>query len=150
MRTLSITMAPKAYDPDSENEQAPPLPSAPLITLSSNLVIQPALTGRGSGPGVVLLLQNPSCLSASLQSRRPLDPEPVQKWAEEGFTVAGVTLTSNSVFNQASAISLVIKQGINGLLQAKELDDRNKFAVIGNSFSFRYVPVTIPRHFFSL
>ena len=150
MRTLSITMAPKAYDPDSENEQAPPLPSAPLITLSSNLVIQPALTGRGSGPGVVLLLQNPSCLSASLQSRRPLDPEPVQKWAEEGFTVAGVTLTPNSVFNQESAISSVIKQGINGLLQAKELDDRNKFAVIGNSFSFRYVPVTIPRHFFSL
>ena len=143
-------MAPKAYDPDSENEQAPPLPSAPLITLSSNLVIQPPLTSRGSGPGIVLLLQNPSCLSTSLQSRRPLDPEPVQKWAEEGFTVAGVTLTPSSVFDQASAISSVIKQGIDCLLQVKELDDRDKFAVIGNSFSSRYVLVTAPRHFFSL
>jgi len=140
-------MAPKTYDPGLENEKAPPLPSAPLITLSSNLVIQPPLTSRGSGPGIVLLLQNPSHLSASHQSRRPLDPEPVQKWAEEGFTVAGVTLSP--VFHQASVTS-IIKQGINGLLQTRELDKRDKFAVIGNSFSFRYVPITMPRHFFSL
>lgn len=130
LHTLSIPMAPKAYDPSSENEQAPLLPSAPLVTVSSDLVIQPPLTGRGSGPGVILLLQDPSFLGASpLGRRRPLDPEPVQKWAEEGFSVAAVTLSPSSIFDQTSAIS-VLKRAIDGLLQVRELDTRDKFAVI--------------------
>ena len=146
LHTLSIPMAPKAYDPSSENEQAPLLPSAPLITVSSDLVIQPPLTGRGSGPGVILLLQDPSFLGASpVGMRRPLDPEPVQKWAEEGFSVAAVTLSPSSIFDQTSAIS-VLKRAIDGLLQVRELDTRDKFAVIGNSLSFRHALVTMLRH----
>jgi carboxymethylenebutenolidase len=59
-----------------------------------------------------------------------LDPEPVQKWAEEGFAVAGVTLSSSEDFDQKS-ITSALKQGINGLLQLTALDTKDKFGVIG-------------------
>ncbi|KAF5363857.1 hypothetical protein D9756_000597 [Leucocoprinus leucothites] len=121
-------MAPKAYDPNSENEQAPPLPSAPRITLPSKLIIQPPLTRRGTGPGVILLLPDPSRLNPR-DGPQPLDPEPVQKWAEEGFAVAAMSLSSGIGLGQDSLIS-ALKQGIDGLLQLTELDTKDKFAVI--------------------
>ncbi|KAJ3566964.1 hypothetical protein NP233_g6663 [Leucocoprinus birnbaumii] len=124
----SAIMAPKVYDPNSENEQAPALPSAPLITLTSNIVIQPPLTRRGIGPGVVLFLPDALSLNAR-KGPQPLDPQPIQKWAEEGFAVAGVTSSATKDSRQDSVIA-TLKQAIEGLLQLKELDTKDKFAVI--------------------
>ncbi|XP_006463976.1 hypothetical protein AGABI2DRAFT_194603 [Agaricus bisporus var. bisporus H97] len=122
-------MAPKFYDPSSENEQAPPLPSAPLRTLAPNVVLQPPLTRRGSGPGIILFLPDPSKLSPRTATK-PLDPEPVQKWAEEGFAVVGVTV-SNLNFT-ADSINSVVRQSLDGLLalDQSQLDKRDKFAII--------------------
>ncbi len=122
-------MAPKAYDPNSENEQAPPLPSAPLRTWALSVVLQPPLTRRGTGPGVIILLPEASTLKIRTGSR-PLDPEPVQKWAEEGFAVAGVT---HSGLGQSALVS-TLEQAVKGLLSLAELDTRDKFAIIGASF----------------
>lgn len=121
-------MVPEFYDPASENEQAPPLPSAPLRRLAPNIVLQPPLTRRGSGPGVVLFLPEPFKLNPRT-GPKPLDPEPVQKWAEEGFAVAAVTVSDFAV----GSVTLVLKQALNGLLALdhSELDVRDKFAIIG-------------------
>lgn len=125
-------MAPKSYDPLSENEQAPPLPSAPLCELALNIALQPPLTRRGSGPGVILFLPDPSKLSPRTATK-PLDPEPVQKWAEEGFAVVGITL-SNPSFTKDS-VNSVLKQALDGLLalDQSQLDVRDKFAIVGSS-----------------
>ncbi|KXN86302.1 hypothetical protein AN958_10164 [Leucoagaricus sp. SymC.cos] len=119
-------MAPKTYDPNSENEQAPPLPLAPTVSLTSNIVIQPPLTRRGSGPGIIFFLPDSSQVKTN-SGPRPLDPEPVQKWAEEGFAVAGVT--SNTDGGQEFFAS-TLKQCTEGLLNLAELDTKDKFAVI--------------------
>lgn len=121
-------MAPKTYDPNSENERAHPLPSAPLRTWAPNVVLQPPLTRRGSGPGVILLLPDASTLKIKT-GLRPLDPEPVQKWAEEGFAVAGIAQSDL----EPSALTSSLEQAVNGLLALTELDTRDKFAIIGMS-----------------
>lgn len=96
---------PTFYDPTSPNEQAPPLPSAPLQQLTPQSVLQPPLSRRGTGPGLILLL--PPNIDPSTRPEKPLDPEPVEKWAEEGFTVVGITSTSDMVPLITNAVDII-------------------------------------------
>jgi carboxymethylenebutenolidase len=93
---------PLFYDPESANEQPVDLPSASLLTVADGLAMQPPLTRRGTGPGLIVFIPPDSTLNLSSKSGddRPLDPAPIQKWAEEGFAVVGVhpTLPSFCVF----------------------------------------------------
>ncbi|KAF1975642.1 NTF2-like protein [Bimuria novae-zelandiae CBS 107.79] len=60
------------------------IPSAPPQQLSPHLTLQPPLSRRGSGPGLILVVDHYARLEVSEKS---LDPPPLQKWAEEGFAV---------------------------------------------------------------
>jgi carboxymethylenebutenolidase len=73
---------PQFYDPDSANEQPVALPSAPQLALAEGIVLQPPLTRRGTGPGLIVFLPPDSTLNLSSKSGddKPLDPEPVQVW----------------------------------------------------------------------
>ncbi|KAJ7667597.1 NTF2-like protein [Mycena polygramma] len=115
---------PQIYDPASANEQPVALPSAPLLALSDGLVLQPPLTRRGTGPGLIAFLPPDSTLNLSSKSGddKPLDPEPVQKWAEEGFAVVGITTGHGSTLDN-------LKTAADALLNLKELDIRDKFAI---------------------
>ncbi|KAK0446529.1 uncharacterized protein EV420DRAFT_1569793 [Desarmillaria tabescens] len=115
---------PAFYDPDSSNEKYVPLPSAPLVTLSENAVLQPPLTRRGTGPGMIIFLPSASAFKASTEADKTLDPEPVQKWAEEGFAVVGVTPSTSGWSVEES-----LAKGVDALLDLKELDVKDKFAV---------------------
>jgi carboxymethylenebutenolidase len=123
-------MPPISYDPSSENEKAPPLPSAPLRDLAPNIVLQPPLTHRGSGPGIILFLPDSSKLNPGTAAK-PLDPEPVQKWAEEGFAVVGITVSNLS--STTDSVNSILKQALDGLLalDQSQLDVRDKFAIVG-------------------
>jgi len=113
------------YDPSSPSEQPVPLPSAPLVVLSETEILQPPLSRRGTGPGIILVLPRSEDLNLRIKGAPPLDPEPVQKWAEEGFAVAAVTPDSPEwSFEQP------LKRSADALLSLKELDTRDKFAVI--------------------
>ncbi|KAF7330791.1 hypothetical protein MVEN_02418300 [Mycena venus] len=114
---------PQFYDPNSPEEQPVPLPSAPQLTLAEGIVLQPPLTRRGTGPGLIAFVPPDSTLNLSFKSgdNKPLDPEPVQKWAEEGFAVVGIT--------GHGSVSDNLKTAVDGLLNLKELDTRDKFAV---------------------
>lgn len=63
------------------------IPSAPPQELSPHLVLQPPLSRRGSGPGLILVVDHYARLEVSENS---LDPPPLQKWAEEGFAVVQI------------------------------------------------------------
>ncbi|KAG6889043.1 hypothetical protein C0995_004326 [Termitomyces sp. Mi166 len=114
-----------SYDPNAPSEQPVSLPSAPLLLISETEVVQPPLTRRGTGPGIILVLPHFKDLNIRKEGAKPLDPEPVQKWAEEGFAVAAITPNSSDWFFKSS-----LKRSIDALLGLKELDTRDKFAVI--------------------
>jgi carboxymethylenebutenolidase len=116
----------QTYDPNSPAEQAVVLPSASRITLSDNAVLQPPLTHRGTGPGMIMFLPAFADLNPRLQGDNGLDPEPIQKWAEEGFVVVGITSSSSGW-----SLEEALDKGFDVLLTAKELDIKHKFAVIG-------------------
>ena len=117
--------APTFYDPNSPDEQPVPLPSAPLQTLSEtpSIVLQPPLTRRGTGPGLIIILP-PSLAFQPNPKGKPLDPEPVQKWAEEGFAVVGITATETEL---EGAMAIAVK----GLERLEEVDIKDKIAVLG-------------------
>ncbi|KAJ4472130.1 hypothetical protein J3R30DRAFT_3298956 [Lentinula aciculospora] len=114
-------MAPSFYDCNAPDEQEVSLPSAPLITLSNNAYLQPPLTRRGTGPGMIAFLPPSSAYKPNTE--KTLDPEPVQKWAEEGFAVVGVYNGKGWTIEEA------LKKGIEALLSLEELDTRDKFAI---------------------
>lgn len=130
-------MAPIVYDANSPEEYPVPLPSAPLVILSENAVLQPPLTRRGTGPGMVIFLPPTSGLNISSEKDKPLDPKPVQKWAEEGFTVVGVTI-DGSGWSAESALN----NAVNALLPLDVLSIKDKFAVLGGKYT--NICVTIP------
>ncbi|KAI0475615.1 carboxymethylenebutenolidase [Xylariaceae sp. FL0804] len=94
---------------------APALPSAPLVPLAPNATLQPPLTRRGHGPGLILItppershgdIAPPSAAAATGEEaeaqqtggdddttqQQTLDPAPQKKWAEEGYAVVRVVL----------------------------------------------------------
>ncbi|KAF1932456.1 uncharacterized protein M421DRAFT_417172 [Didymella exigua CBS 183.55] len=52
--------------------------------ISPHLILQPPLSRRGNGPGLILILDHYALVE---ESDKHLDPPPLQKWAEEGFAV---------------------------------------------------------------
>ncbi|TRM68486.1 hypothetical protein BD626DRAFT_116868 [Schizophyllum amplum] len=127
-------MAPTFYDPTSPDEQEVKLPSAPRVTLSANASIQPPLTRRGTGPGMIMFLPatakylaaGSSSSDASVQ--KSLDPEPMQKWAEEGFAVVSVVDAAAS--GAAWTVPTALAEGLKALRALPELDTKDKFAIM--------------------
>jgi hypothetical protein len=82
----------------SENRTPVPLSFQP-ITIGANVALQEPLTRRGKGPGLLLIT---SAKYGGRQARsdggvqKTLDPEPLQKWAEEGFVVVEVKVIDDA------------------------------------------------------
>lgn len=68
-------------------------PSAPLVPVTPQLSIQPPLSRRGHGPGLVLVVSATLDLS---RHEKTLDPPPQQKWAEEGYAVAQILVNDGA------------------------------------------------------
>ncbi|PQE30157.1 carboxymethylenebutenolidase protein [Rutstroemia sp. NJR-2017a WRK4] len=82
----------------SENRTPVPLSFHP-ITIDANVALQEPLTRRGIGPG--LLLITPAKYGGREARndggvQKTLDPEPLQKWAEEGFVVVEVKVIDDA------------------------------------------------------
>ncbi|KAJ4287257.1 hypothetical protein N0V90_012655 [Kalmusia sp. IMI 367209] len=72
---------------ETSHPEALTVPSAPPQQISPHLTLQPPLSRRGVGPGLILVADHYARLEASEKS---LDPPPLQKWAEEGFAVVQI------------------------------------------------------------
>ena len=123
---------PTAYDPQSLNEQPIPLPNAALIQISSDIVLQPPLSRRGTGPGIIIFLPDSTHLVLADQSTiKPLDPDPITKWAEEGFAVVSITSSSS---DQVPSAAQALKEALEALQSLEQVDIKEKFAVIGEYY----------------
>lgn len=105
------------------SEDAVPLPSAKPFDVSPKVVVQPPLTRRGHGPGLVLIVPSELDLKGSLKT---LDPPPLQKWAEESFVVAQITLTDG----EGSEFEAQLQDALTSLSDLKECDSIDSVGLI--------------------
>lgn len=104
-------------------EEAVALPSASPYNISEQTRIQPPLTRRGHGPGLLLLV--PAGLDLG-GSDKTLDPPPAQKWAEEGFAVAQITIADDG----GKQLGSTIDEAVNALKDLKTCDSVGKMGLI--------------------
>jgi carboxymethylenebutenolidase len=76
-------------DEKTSKPSSSPLPNAPCIQVTLEITIQPPLSRRGTGPGLILIVANHLDLN---HHAKTLDPPPIQKWAEEGYAVSQICL----------------------------------------------------------
>jgi carboxymethylenebutenolidase len=104
-------------------EETPvPLPSAPARPLEGGIVLQPPLSRRGHGPGILIIGQKETLLQGT---EHILDPPPLQKWAEEGYAVLAVGLPL-----QGETLKAAVERGIQALKDLAECDVKDKFGMI--------------------
>ncbi|KAK3986828.1 hypothetical protein QBC44DRAFT_296318 [Cladorrhinum sp. PSN332] len=119
----------------------------PPVDISARLSIQPPLSRRGVGPGLIVVISAEAGSELSLQpSASSLDPPPRQKWAEEGFAVAQIIVEPcqkpEEVHND---ISLAVKS----LRALEELaDDATDFGIvaIGKDGQFGSTILQVAKH----
>lgn len=122
------------YNPTAESEIPVALPNAPFVQLSSNTLLQPPLTHRGDGPGLILLV--PALEAGSRDAiepegwEKPMDPQPYYKWAEEGYATLQATLSSSGAEKGAWTVEEVLEKGLSELLALKECTS-DKVGLIG-------------------
>ncbi|KAF3806267.1 hypothetical protein GCG54_00006029 [Colletotrichum gloeosporioides] len=90
--------------------------------MSPSITIQPPLSRRGHGPGLIILVD--AGLNLAKQDKI-LDPPPAQKWAEEGYAVAQVVVAPG-LANIPNDITSAIAQ----LKALESCDDKDRFGVI--------------------
>jgi carboxymethylenebutenolidase len=75
---------------DIQAEDEVPLPSAKSVILGPGITLQPPLSRLGHGPGLIILI--PTTSPSTTASSDYLAP--LQKWAEEGFAVVEIKVTT--------------------------------------------------------
>ena len=121
-------MPPLQYDPNDPNEAEVPLPNAPREPLSESWAeLQPPLSRRGHGPGLILFGAPPSQSSSKATT---LDPEPVLKWAEEGYAIVAI---QHDIGPQK--VEKALRLGIEALKSRKDVDVKDNFGVFGMPYS---------------
>lgn len=111
----------------SNTDSIPPLPNATPLAINSHITIHPPLSRRGTGPGLVLIVSCDLDLSSHETS---LDPPPLQKWAEESYAVAQIT-----VGDDGSALSEQLGLALTELGKLAQCESVDKVAVIGTTFT---------------
>lgn len=102
-------------------EEKVQLPSAKPYNVISNVVVQPPLSRRGHGPALILVVPSDADLSSHAKT---LDPPPLQKWAEEGYAVAQITLEGDGDFRDE------LNQAVEALEQLDTCDSNEKMGLI--------------------
>lgn len=114
----------------SSSTESQGLPSAKQVELKPNVTLQPPLSRCGQGPALILI--RPSCYSECQKQNTNLDPEPLQKWAEESFAVAQVTIDSTDRGDSA-AIRDMIQAAKDGLTALPECTGKDEYGIIRGS-----------------
>lgn len=111
---------------DVEETPSPvPLPSAPSQSLGPGLTLQPPLSRRAHGPGLLVICPDQIRLNGA---QNTLDPAPLQKWAEEGYAVVQVGVP---VADDHGSLQGALQKGIEALVNLKECEVKDKFGLIG-------------------
>ncbi|KHE85175.1 hypothetical protein GE21DRAFT_5201, partial [Neurospora crassa] len=124
------------------------LPKAQPIIISPDITLQPPLTRRGTGPGLILAVPSAKRVEAANrfaldygiieankdQGPKTLDPGPLKKWAEEGYAVVQVTFDD---MDSSGNFGDVLGTAVAELEKVKECDGVEKVGLVvhggGNS-----------------
>ncbi|KAI9648946.1 hypothetical protein NHQ30_001512 [Ciborinia camelliae] len=108
------------------------------LRLGDRIIIQKPLSRRGKGPGLLIL--TPGSYVAR-NDRKTLDPEPWQKWAEEGFVVVNVTIPPDEFEAGQQDLRAHLDSALQALKSSPECTDPDKLGLIsadGKSFHLVY------------
>ncbi|PWY94629.1 carboxymethylenebutenolidase [Aspergillus sclerotioniger CBS 115572] len=104
-----------------------PLPSAPRVDISPNIVLQPPLSRCGKGPGLIII--RPDNVAKYQDKNTSLDPEPLQKWAEESYAVVQITLDQPACFTPSAGFD-TFKAAVEALTALEECTNKDKFGLL--------------------
>lgn len=138
----------------ADNEETPvPLPSAPIVRLAGNATLQPPLTRRGFGPGLIIITPKLSTLENERQEKidkpdsektNPLDPLPQKKWAEEGYAVVQLTFGDGNQGQEEWDIGTAFNKAIKALEGLETCNVHDRFGLIGKRALFVLAILTYP------
>ncbi|EAW07012.1 uncharacterized protein ACLA_087150 [Aspergillus clavatus NRRL 1] len=103
------------------------LPSAARVVLKPSVLLQPPLSRCGHGPGLILI--RPGHFAECQQKNKSLDPEPLQKWAEESYAVAQISLDAQTSGDSTYVLDLV-KTASEALASLPECDGKDQFGLL--------------------
>lgn len=106
------------------------LPSAPAMEITAGVVLQPPLSRCGRGPGLVLV--RAAGHAESQPNNHTLDPEPLQKWAEESFAVSQITFDPETSASPTAVFDL-LRDATQALASLAECDKKASFGLLGLS-----------------
>ncbi|KAL2062110.1 hypothetical protein VTL71DRAFT_6376 [Oculimacula yallundae] len=110
----------------SSSQSEYPHLSAKPIHLAQNIRLQTPLSRRGKGPGLLLIVPEDYQGRNSEDLNKTLDPEPLQKWAEEGFAVVELRVDPRS----ATSVEDPWETAISALLDSEQCNDSTRFGCI--------------------
>ncbi|GFF55557.1 hypothetical protein CNMCM6069_009599 [Aspergillus lentulus] len=113
------------------------LPSAPRVDLHPRVVLQPPLSRCGHGPGLILI--RPSHFAECQEKNKSLDPEPLQKWAEESYAIVQISLDAESSGDKDCVLDAV-KTAIESLDSLRECDKKDQFGLLVYGSETGYAP----------
>ncbi|KAH8668464.1 carboxymethylenebutenolidase [Xylariales sp. PMI_506] len=103
------------------------LPSAPVVTLAPNASLQPPLSRRGYGPGLIIV--DPGYVENSASTT--LDPMPQKKWAEEGYAVIRLTFKKDSAAQEGEwSVEEALGKAVDALVSLESCDTKDKFGLL--------------------
>jgi carboxymethylenebutenolidase len=105
------------------------LPNAKPFKLTSNVTIQAPLSRQGHGPG--LLIIRSAAKHDQLNIKKTLDPEPLQKWAEESYVIAQLEVSEGH-----TTIKEELRQALDALENHERCSKKASYGIIGNCCSF--------------
>lgn len=105
------------------------LPNAQPVKLTSNLTIQAPLSRQGHGPG--LLIIRSAAKPDQLNTKETLDPEPLQKWAEESYVIAQLEVSEGH-----TTINEDLRQALDALANHEKCSNKSSYGLIGICCSF--------------
>ena len=108
---------------------ATPLLEFKPVQISDNVTLQTPLSRLGKGPGLILLVSRDYNSRSSTDITKTLDPEPQQKWAEEGFAVVEVKADPATIEDD-------FKVGVEALKKLPEAREWSTMGVIGTFSMF--------------
>lgn len=114
-----------------------PLPNAQPVKLAPNLTIHAPLSRKGYGPGVLIVRSSVS--SDQRNAEKTLDPEPLQKWAEEGFVSVEVEVSED-----LQSMQEIFHQALSALETHEKCDKKSRYGLIGVNRSLK---LSLTMHF---
>ncbi|KAL2827284.1 hypothetical protein BJY01DRAFT_255739 [Aspergillus pseudoustus] len=100
-----------------------PLPDAKPVKLTANLTIHAPLSRQGHGPGVVIIRS--AVDPTAKNEKETLDPEPMQKWAEESFVVAQIQVAEDH-----ATIKEDLLQALGALTAHEACSQKSEYGII--------------------